>query len=91
MSVTLKIPPPLRSLTGGKNEVEVDATDISSALTALDQKHPGIAICVRNEQGEPRKHILIFINNDDIRERQGMQSPLRSGDVVFIMPAVSGG
>jgi len=91
MSVTLILPPQLRNLSGGRAEIDVNAKDVDSALTAIDRKFPGIAVSVRNELGEPRKHIMIYVNDEEIRLQQGMKTAVRDGDRVFIIAALSGG
>ena len=91
MGVTLILPPQLRNLSGGRAEIDVNADDVASALIAIDKKFPGIEVSVRNELGEPRKHILIYVNDEEIRLLQGMNTPVRDGDRVFIIAALSGG
>jgi sulfur-carrier protein len=90
MSITVQIPPALRTMTKAES-VQVDATSVSGAIEALDKMFPGIAIRVCNELGQARKHILIYVDQEDIRYLQGMATPLRGGETVHILPAVSGG
>jgi len=91
MSVTVKIPPALRTLCGGSAQVEIQAASVAEAIAALDRAHPGMAERICTEQGEARRHVLIYVNQDDIRERDGMRTALQNGDEVFVLPAVSGG
>ena len=67
------------------------AQDVRTALAELARRFPEIHVRLCDERGEPRPHINVFVNDDHVRARAGLDTPLTSGDVVTILPAVSGG
>ena len=71
--------------------VQVEAASVKAAIEALDQKVPGIASRICTELGTPRRHVLIYVDQVDIRELNGMETPLRGSEIVHIIAAVSGG
>jgi molybdopterin converting factor small subunit len=91
MAITLFIPPPLRPECGGAAELVVEADTVQAALLAIAASHPGLYRGVCHETGAVRRHINLFVNNDHIRDRQGLDTPLVAGDTLCILPAVSGG
>ena len=76
---------------GGARSVTVDAGDVASALAALVARHPSLAERLRDEHGTMREHVNIFANDEDMRYLDGERTALRDGDIVHIVPAVSGG
>lgn len=86
-----RIPGPLRSLSAGASTVEVQATDLRSAIDELDKIHPGFKGRLLDEGGQPRQFVNLFLNDEDIRLGEGLASPLKDGDEVAIVPAVAGG
>jgi molybdopterin synthase sulfur carrier subunit len=91
MSVTVRIPTQLRSLTGGQGEVTVEGATVGEALKALDAAHPGIGERLFDEAGELRRFVNVFLSDEDVRFLQGLQTPLSDGQVLSIVPAVAGG
>jgi molybdopterin synthase sulfur carrier subunit len=91
MAVTLRIPTPLRTLTGGADEISVEGTTVGAALDALEAAHPGIRERVLSEEGKVLRFVNIFLNDDDIRFLDGLESPVKAGDSVSIVPAIAGG
>ncbi|HVL32480.1 MAG TPA: ubiquitin-like small modifier protein 1 [Actinomycetota bacterium] len=91
MSITVRIPTPLRSATGGESEVPVDAATVREMLEALEQKYPGIRQRLCEENGEVRRFVNVFVGDEDIRFLQGLQTPIPDGTSVSIIPAVAGG
>jgi len=89
--VTVRIPTPLRPLTGGKGEVETQAGDIVSMIESLNGQFPGLKDRVCDEKGEIRRFVNIYLNEEDIRFMKGKDTPLKAGDVVSIVPAIAGG
>ncbi len=89
--IQVRIPTPLRKLTGGKTEVEVEATDIVSVVAALEAAYPGLKERLCDEGGELRKFINIYVNEEDIRFQKGIHTAIKAGDYVSIVPAVAGG
>jgi molybdopterin synthase sulfur carrier subunit len=91
MNVTVRIPTPLRKLTNNQDVVSGDGGTLSACIEALDRQYPGFRERLLDETGELRRFLNVYVNGEDVRFQQGMQTPLRSGDEVSIVPAVAGG
>jgi molybdopterin synthase sulfur carrier subunit len=91
MSVLVKIPTPLRNLTGGKSEVEGNGSILKDLIEDLDGSFTGMKERLCEESGEVRRFINIFVNDEDIRFLQGVNTELKDGDEVSIIPAIAGG
>ena len=91
MAVKVQIPAPLRSLTGGQAEVEVDAADVGGLIDGLDRRHRGLKERLCDADGNLRSYVRIFVNDEDIRFLQEKATALKPGDVVAIVPAIAGG
>lgn len=91
MSVTVRIPTQLRSLTGGAGEVAVEAKTVRGAIDALEQGHPGMEARLLDEQGALRRFVNLFVADEDVRFLDGLDTPLEPGSTVSIVPAVAGG
>jgi MoaD family protein len=93
--IRIMIPSALRSLCGGprspRAELRLPARDVRGLLTELARQYPQVHVRLCDERGDPRPHINVFVNNDHVRARSGLETPLAAGDVVTILPAVSGG
>ncbi len=89
--VTVRIPTALRRVTQGQGEVQVEASTIGELIEKLEQEFPGIKERLVDENGEIRKFVNFFVNDEDIRFLQGKDTPLKDGDVVAIIPAIAGG
>lgn len=86
-----RIPGPLRNLSGGESTVAVEAVDLRSAIDQLDSRYPGFKGRLLDEGGQPRQFVNLFLNDEDVRLGQGLDSPLRESDEIAIVPAVAGG
>jgi sulfur-carrier protein len=91
MSVTVRIPTQLRSLSGSAAEVQVEAGTVAEALNALETAHPGFAERLFDETGGLRRFVNVFLADEDIRFLSGVDSPVAEGEVISIVPAVAGG
>ncbi len=91
MSVRVRIPAPLRSVTAGEAEVTVEGGNVADALVALETRFPDIRTRLRDEGGELRRFVNLYVNGEDIRFAQGSETPLKEGDEVSIVPAIAGG
>ena len=91
VSVTVRIPTQLRSLSGNAAEVQVEAGTVAEALKALDGAHPGFDERLFDESGALRRFVNVFLADEDIRFLQGIDTPVTEGQVVSIVPAVAGG
>ena len=79
MSVTVRIPTQLRTLTGGAGEVEVEGTSVGEALKALDAAHPGLADRLFDEAGNLRRFVNVFLADEDVRFLDGLATPVIAG------------
>jgi molybdopterin synthase sulfur carrier subunit len=91
MAVKVQIPAPLRSLTGGADQVDIEAKDIASLVESLESKHKGMKERLCDASGNLRSYVRIFVNDEDIRFLQEKQTALKAGDTVAIVPAIAGG
>ena len=94
--IRVTLPAALRSfcdgrVSSGPSELTLPAGDVRELLAELARRHPQVHVRLCDERGEPRPHINVFVNNDHVRARAGLDTPLVSGDVVTVLPAVSGG
>ena len=88
---TVLVPTPLRRLTGGQSKLTVVGNDIGSLLRAVDTEYPGIADKVFDGDGNVKRFINVFLNDDEIRTLQGLETPVGENDRVSIVPAMAGG
>ncbi len=91
MSITVRVPTPLRSDCGGASELSLSAASVRAALAELEQQFPSLHRRVCDETGAVRRHVNLFVNTHNVRDREGVDTPLVAGDVLIILPAVSGG
>ena len=91
MTVRVRIPAPLRTVTEGAAEVDVEGGSVGAALGQLEQRYPQIRTRLRDDHGELRRFVNLYVNGEDIRFLSGMDTSLSSGDEVSIIPAVAGG
>ncbi len=91
MSVSVRIPTTLRTLTGGQSEVSLDGANVRAVLTNLDGAHPGFADRLLDDDGNLRRFVNVFVADDDIRFLEGLDTPVPDGAEVSIIPAVAGG
>ena len=91
MSVTVRIPTPLRSLTGGADEIKVEAASVRALIDLLEEKHSGIKAQLLDGEGKLRRFVNVYLNDEDIRFREGLDTTLGDNDVVAIIPAIAGG
>jgi sulfur-carrier protein len=89
--VKVRIPTPLRPLTGGKGEVETQAVDIQSMIDSLNGQFPGLKGRICDEAGEIRRFVNIYLNEEDIRFLAGKDTLIKDGDQISIVPAIAGG
>ena len=91
MAVRVRIPTPLRSLTKGAADVQVKADTVTDLIEDLERQYPGLRDRLVEENGELRRFINIYVNQEDIRFLQGEKTGLKEGDEVVIVPAIAGG
>jgi molybdopterin converting factor small subunit len=91
MSVTVRIPTILRTYTGGRAEVTAEGGTLAEVLADLDRNHRGIAGRVLDDDGKLRRFVNVYVNDDDVRFTEGLDTPTPDGAGVSIIPAVAGG
>ena len=91
MPVKVQIPAPLRALTAGAAEVEVDASNVQGVIDALEGKYKGVKSRLCDEDGRLRSYVRVFVNGEDARGLGDAKAPLKPGDSVSIVPAIAGG
>jgi adenylyltransferase/sulfurtransferase len=89
--ITVRLPGALRAQTGGAAQLHVEAKAVDQALSALEQRFPALLPLLRDESGALRPRVNIYVNDEHIRYRQGLETPLQDGDTVLIVPIVMGG
>jgi molybdopterin synthase sulfur carrier subunit len=89
--VLVLVPTPLRRFTDGESRVEVDGTSVAEALDALDARFPGIGERIRDDSGQIRRFVNVFINGQNVRDREGLETRIAPGDELGIIPAMAGG
>jgi molybdopterin converting factor small subunit len=90
MAVEVRIPTILRSYTGGEKIVTADGASLRSVIDALDAAHPGLAERITDESGL-RRFMNVYLNDEDVRFIDGLDSAVADGDSITILPAVAGG
>ena len=91
LDVTLQIPGMLRAYASGVGRLPFEGATVRAALDALASSHPVLHRSIVDETGVVRRHVNLFVNASNIKDLQGLDSPLSPGDVVTVVPAVSGG
>jgi molybdopterin synthase sulfur carrier subunit len=91
MSVTVKVPTPLRKFTAGAESVEGDGATVGALVDDLEGRHPGLRERICDDQGKVRRFVNLYVNGDDIRFLQQLETSLKDGDEVSIVPAIAGG
>jgi molybdopterin converting factor small subunit len=90
-SVTIKVPTMLRAASGQAATLALSAGSVRGALAEIERLHPALYRSVCDETGAVRRHVNLFVNESHVRDRGGIDAPLAPGDVLTILPAVSGG
>ena len=87
----LRIPTPLRTYTNGQSDVTVSGSNISEALTDLTNRYPTIKPHLFNEGGELRAFVNLFIGENNIKDLQGVNTPISDGEKLMLIPSIAGG
>jgi molybdopterin synthase sulfur carrier subunit len=87
--VTLRLPSTLSTYSGGKSQIVLYAETVEQLLKLLEKEHPLIWEYLCTDQGHVREHVKIFVNNEVITGSQGLQTPLKSGQEIIVLPATS--
>jgi len=90
-TITIHVPAALRACCEGASELSLSAPSVRDALVQLERRHPSLYRSICDETGKVRRHVNLFVNTSNVRDRDGLDTALVPGDVVTILPAVSGG
>ena len=91
MGVTVRIPTPLRRMTNGQDKLEMDESTLSVMIDNLEASYPGFKERLIDENGDLRYFVNIYVNGEDVRFLQGLETATSAGDEISIVPAVAGG
>ena len=91
MNIPVRIPSPLRKLTGDQEVVPAEGANIGEILANLDKAFPGLIERICDEQGNVRRFVNIFVNDEDIRFLDEKATVVKDGDEISIVPAIAGG
>ncbi|HUA96354.1 MAG TPA: ubiquitin-like small modifier protein 1 [Acidimicrobiales bacterium] len=91
MTVSVRVPTQLRTLTGGAGQVQAEGATVGDVLKALDSAHPGLGERLFDESGGLRRFVNVFLADEDVRFMDGLATPVSDGQTLSIVPAVAGG
>ena len=91
MTITIHVPTMLRDYCAGASELAMSGASLRVVLEELERRHPALHRSICDETGAVRRHVNLFVNTHNMRDRNGLDTPLVPGDEVTILPAVSGG
>ena len=87
----LRIPTPLRTYTDGKSEVNVSGSNVSDVLTDLTKQYPALKPHLFNEGGELRPFVNLFVGENNIKDLQGVNTPIKDSEKIMLIPSIAGG
>jgi MoaD family protein len=88
---TVRIPPVLRPKTGGQSEVEAGGGNVGEVLRSLTAAHPDTQTQLFGEDGDLNRYVNVYLNDEDVRVLNGLETAVKDGDTVVILPAMAGG
>ena len=88
---TVKIPPVLRSSTGGQKEIVAEGESVREVLQRLAQEHPATEGQLFGDEGELNRYVNVYLNDEDVRVLHGLETEVSAGDTLVILPAMAGG
>jgi len=88
---TIKIPPVLRASVGGEREVSAEGGSVGEVLRGLADAHPATSAQLFGEDGELNRYVNVYLNDEDVRVLEGLDTAVSDGDTVVILPAMAGG
>jgi molybdopterin synthase sulfur carrier subunit len=88
---TVRIPPVLRPKTGGQPELEAAGDNVGAVLRSLTEAHPDTAEQLFDAEGQLNRYVNVYLNDEDVRVLQGLETAVGNGDTVVILPAMAGG
>jgi molybdopterin converting factor small subunit len=90
-TIRIQVPAVLRDCCKGARELYVSAPNVRAAFEQIERAHPSLYRSICNETGAVRRHVNVFVNTDSIRDREGLDTLVEPGDIITVLPAVSGG
>ena len=90
-SVTVKIPSPLRPITGGQSELKIEAATVGEVLMKMDAQFKGFGERVLEDGRSVKRFINVFVNEDNIRDKKELDTEVKNGDTISILPSIAGG
>ena len=91
MPVKVRVPTPLRRFTGGIDEVAAAGESVRAVIEDLEKRHPGMRERLLDDKGEIRRFVNIYLNGNDVRFLEAINSKVKDGDDISIVPAIAGG
>ena len=91
MSVRVRVPSPLRKFPNGADEVDAQGSSMQAIVDDLEKHYPGIKDRICDDTGKVRRFVNVYVNGDDIRFLQNLETALKEGDNISIVPAIAGG
>ncbi len=91
MAITVRIPTPLRRVTDGQDKVDTEGTTVRQIIDSMESQYPGIKERLCDEDGNLRNFVNVYVNGEDVRFLDGVDSATGDGDEISIVPAVAGG
>jgi molybdopterin synthase sulfur carrier subunit len=88
---TVKIPPVLRASVGGAKEIEASGANVGDVLRSLAQQHPATESQLFSEEGDLNRYVNVYLNDEDVRVLEGLDTSVSEGDTIVILPARAGG
>jgi sulfur-carrier protein len=88
---TLRIPTPLRTYTNGQSEISVQGSTVSAAMDDLVSNYPALKTHLLNDAGQLRPFVNLFLGEENVRELQGIDTPLKEDDRLMLIPSIAGG
>ena len=88
---TIKIPPVLRASVGGAKELSASGEDVGDVLRALVSEHPGTETQLFSDEGQLNRYVNVYLNDEDVRVLDGLETKVADGDTLVILPAMAGG
>jgi MoaD family protein len=88
---TIRIPPVLRSSVGGEKEIDASGDNVGDVLRSLAEQHPSTQTQLFSEAGELNRYVNVYLNDEDVRVLDGLDTSVGEGDVLVILPAMAGG
>lgn len=91
MPISVRIPTPLRKFTGGAESVTASGATVAAVVQDIESRHPGLKERICDDAGKVRRFVNVYVNGEDIRFLSSLDTPVKEGDEISIVPAIAGG